>query len=172
MPGAAATPAAPVVADTDTASASAPSPHKPDLRTAPDDARGKKPSPLLFRASLRDGDAKSRLSDARASAQNRATDPVALRAWAVAALRAGENREARRAAETWAVHDASVEPRLFLASALEAGGRRREARAVLQEWLVNHPDSVDAKRMLARLGVSTDPAIKRASRTRSHADDE
>ncbi len=146
---------------------------KPEPRIADktDDPHAKKPNPLLVRASLRSDDTKGRLSDARAAAHDRSTDPVALRAWAVAALRAGEHREARRAAETWAVHDASVEPRIFLATALEAGGRRREARAVLQEWLANHPDSVDAKRLLARLGASPEPAIKRASRTRTlHGD--
>ena len=81
-------------------------------------------------------------------------------------MHAGETREARRAAETWAVHDASAEPRLFLASALESSGRKREARAVLEEWLANHPDSTDAKRMLARLGAAPEPVIKRGARNR------
>jgi hypothetical protein len=34
---------------------------------------------------------------------------------------------------------------------LDAGGRRSDARAVLQEWLETHPDSVDARAALAHL---------------------
>jgi hypothetical protein len=131
----------------------------------------KKPSSLLVRASDRRSmempqDAKTRLADARSAARERPTDARALKAWATAAMHAGESREARRAAESWAVHDASAEPRLFLASALESSGRKREARAVLEEWLVNHPDSADAKRMLSRLGAAPEPAIKRGARGR------
>jgi serine/threonine protein kinase len=111
-------------------------------------------------------DAKLHLADARTIARQHATDPHALKAWAIAAMHAGETREARRAAEAWAVHDTSAEPRLFLAAALESSGRKREARAVLEEWLTNHPDSPDAKRMLARLGAAPDPVIKRGARNR------
>ncbi len=118
---------------------------------------------LLVRASAKhDPESKARLSDARAVAKEKTTDPKALRAWAMAAIQAGETREARRAAEAWALHDPSVEPRLFLAGALDASGRRREARAVLEEWLANHPDSPDAKKMLQRLGASPEPAIKKS----------
>src|SRR4029079_7564872 len=95
---------------------------------------------------------RARLGDARSSARDHATDPHALKAWATAAMLAGETREARRAAEAWAIHDNSAEPRLFLAGALEASGRKREARAVLEEWLTNHPETSEAKRMLSRLG--------------------
>jgi hypothetical protein len=148
--------------------------HKDDHRDDP-----KKPSSLLVRASARSvdktddardakdaRDPKLRLSDARSVAREHSTDAHALRAWAIAAMHAGENREARRAAESWAVHDNSAEPRLFLASALESSGRKREARAVLEEWLANHPDSAEAKRMLSRLGAAPEPAIKRGSRSR------
>lgn len=130
-----------------------------------------KSNPLLTRASMHTGDrdeGKGRLDAARATAKEHASDPKALRAWTLAALHAGETREARRAAETWAAHDASVEPRLFLATALESAGRRREARAVLEEWLTTHPDSGDAKRMLQRLGSSTpEPSVKRHGRLRN-----
>jgi Flp pilus assembly protein TadD len=112
-------------------------------------------------------DVKSRLAEARSAARERPTDPRALKAWATAAMRAGETREARRAAEAWAVHDAGAEPRLFLAGALDQAGRKREARAVLEEWLANHPDSVEARRMVSRLGASPEPAIKRGSRSRN-----
>jgi serine/threonine-protein kinase len=132
--------------------------------SASDPAPAKKPSPLLSRASLTVEDAKSRLADARATARERPNDAHALKSWATAAFNAGEMREARRAAEAWAVHDASAEPRLFLAAAFEASGRKREARAVLEEWLANHPDSADAKRMLSRLGATAEPAIKRGRR--------
>jgi hypothetical protein len=123
---------------------------------------------LLQRASARHGsDAKARLSDARTHAKEHASDTQALRAWATAALQAGENREARRAAEAWASHDATAEPRLFLAAALEAMGRKREARAVLDEWLSNHPDHPEARRMRDHLGSTPSPAIKSHGRTRA-----
>ena len=124
---------------------------------------------ILLRASAKqeNTDAKARLTEARAHAKDHSSDWRALRAWATAALQAGETREARRAAEAWAVHDGSVEPRLFLAGALEAGGRRREARAVLEEWLANHPETPEARRMLQRLGAAPEPAIKRHGRMRS-----
>ncbi len=126
-------------------------------------------NPLLVNASMRGRDSsddpKSRLTAARSAARERPSDPKALKALATAALQAGEVREARRAAEAWAVHDASAEPRLFLAAALEASGRKRDARAVLDEWLANHPDSTDAKRMRERLGSSPEPAIKRGGRS-------
>ena len=152
-------------------------PSAPVVREAKKEARLElppaehKPSPLLQRASAhadaRGEDSRSQLMSARSAARDHATDPHALKAWAIAALHAGETREARRAAEAWAIHDNTAEPRLFLASALESSGRKREARAVLEEWLVNHPDATEAKRMLARLGGSPEPAIKRSGRGRS-----
>ncbi len=129
-----------------------------------------KPSPLLVQASARSegphDDAHARLTDARSAAQRRATDPRALKAWATAAMHAGETREARRAAEAWAIHDNTAESRVFLASALASSGRKREARAVLEEWLANHPNATEAQRLLARLGATPEPAIKRSSRPR------
>ncbi|MDB4945792.1 MAG: Serine/threonine-protein kinase PknB [Labilithrix sp.] len=138
-----------------------------DPRAEETRAPEKKPSPLLVQASARQADRsgddpQSRLSGARAAARDHQTDAHALKAWATAAMHAGETREARRAAEAWALHDNTAEPRLFLAGALEAAGRRREARAVLEEWLTNHPDTPEAKRMLARLGGTPEPAIKRS----------
>jgi serine/threonine-protein kinase len=127
-------------------------------------------SSLLVRASAhhpRPSEPRDHLQDARNAAREHSTDVRALRAWAIAALAAGEPREARRAAEAWAARDPSSEARLFLASALEAGGRRREARAVLEEWIQNHPDATEAKKMLQRLGASPEPAIKPHGRARS-----
>jgi hypothetical protein len=66
-------------------------------------------------------------------------------------LRAGDLREARRAANAWSLHDGTVEPRLLLADVLDASGRRGEARTAMQEWLESHPDSTDARAELARL---------------------
>jgi serine/threonine-protein kinase len=144
----------------------APKPHAKPHHDAP-------ASGLLVRASATTESSKdnahAKLSEARAEARSHASDPHALKGWATAALHAGELREARRAAESWAVHDASAEPRLFLAAALEAGNRRREARAVLEEWLANHPDAQEAKRMLARLGAAPEPAIKKGPRGRTRA---
>jgi serine/threonine-protein kinase len=130
----------------------------------PKHEEAKKPSPLLVRASLHGRETPASLQDARNAARERPADPRALKALAQAAARAGELREARRAAEAWAVHDTGSEPRLFLAATLEASGRKREARAVLDEWLTNHPDHGEAKRMRERLGASPEPAIKRGGR--------
>jgi Flp pilus assembly protein TadD len=91
------------------------------------------------------------LREARTAARAHPGEPRALETWTRAALRAGELREARRAASAWALHDGTVEPRLAMADIYEAGGRRSEARTVLQEWLESHPDSADARAALARL---------------------
>lgn len=126
-------------------------------------------SSLLVRASAKqeNPEAEARLMEARSRAKEHSTDPSALKTWAIAALQAGENREARRAAEAWAVHDSGASPRLLLAGVLEASGRRREARAVLEEWLANHADSSEAKKMLQHLGASPEPVIKRGGRMHS-----
>lgn len=136
------------------------------VRDKDDTKSEKKPNPLLSNASMSSSEAKPKLETARAAAKEHPQDPKALKAWATAAMHAGELREARRAAEAWAVRDNTAEPRLFLAAALEQAGRKREARGVLEEWLSNHPDSAEAKRMLSRLGAAPEPAIKR-SRIRS-----
>jgi serine/threonine-protein kinase len=138
-----------------------------DTPTDDSDDRDSAKARLLQRATAHHEDAESRakLVEARARAKDHANDPRALKAWAQAALQANETREARRAAETWAAHDTGAEPRLFLAGVLEMNGRRREARAVLEEWLSNHPDSPEARKMLQHLGA--EPAIKRHGRARS-----
>jgi serine/threonine protein kinase len=91
------------------------------------------------------------LRDARVGAHAHPSSPRALEAWAVAALRAGELREAHRAASAWALHDGTVEPRLVMADVLDASGRRPEATALLTEWLETHPDAADARASLSRL---------------------
>jgi serine/threonine-protein kinase len=91
------------------------------------------------------------LADFRLHAKQHMSDPASLRAWAWAAYRAGEFREARRAANAWSLHDGTAEPRVFLAGVLETSGHRAEAKAVLDEWLQIHPDSLEAKKALARL---------------------
>jgi len=125
---------------------------------------------LLVRTNARhsstDADTKAHLNEARAAAKEHPTDPRALKAWATSALHAGETKEARRAAEAWAAHDNTAEPRLFLAATLEAGGRKREARAVLEDWLATHTETPEVRRMLQRLGASPEPPIKKHGRTR------
>jgi hypothetical protein len=110
----------------------------------------------LARASHHDAD-RTPLPDARAFAKAHQDDPHALKVWATAAYRAGALREARRAADVWALHDGTAEPRLFLANVLDAGGHRGDAKAVLEEWLEIHPESVEARRMHARLGAALPP---------------
>jgi serine/threonine-protein kinase len=93
------------------------------------------------------------LREARMAAKSRPGDPRALETWTRSALRAGELREARRAAASWALHDGTVEPRLAQAEILDASGRRTEARTILQEWLESHPESSDARTALARISA-------------------
>ncbi len=101
--------------------------------------------------------AKDRLESARAAAHQKPGDPRLLRAWATAAVRAGDLRDARRAVDTWILHDSTPEPRVFLASVLDASGKHQEARAVLEEILETHPDSDAARRLHAKLGAPLPP---------------
>ncbi len=151
-------PPAPVAATEVAAQATAPIAQPPATTSEPDLA----PPQLAQEAA----DAKSpRLDHARTEAKARPSDARAQRAWAAAAFRSGQFREARRAADTWALHDTSPEPRLFLAQVLDASGHRADARAVLEEVLELYPDSADARRMHARLGVPL-PALD-TGKTRS-----
>jgi len=91
------------------------------------------------------------LREARAGAHAHPSSPRALEAWARASLRAGELREAHRAAAAWALHDGTVEPRLVMAEVMGASGRQAEGVALLTEWLESHPDAADARAALSRL---------------------
>lgn len=106
-----------------------------------------------------------RFHEARAYAKEHPSEVSALKAWAVLAMRAGELRDARRAANLWALHDGSPEPRIFLATVLEGSGHRSDARAVLEEVLEIHPNSSEARRLHARWGapLPPDPAAGRGS---------
>ena len=119
------------------------------------------PSHLAVRESRNERE--RQLTDARRLAKGHMSDARALKGWAQAAYKAGELREARRAAETWTLHDGTAEPRLFLATVLDASGRKSDARVVLEEWLQLHPESADARAMHARLGgpISQDPNGKK-----------
>lgn len=96
---------------------------------------------------------KQKLFDARAEAEAHPEDAHALQAWANAAFKAGDFREARRATEAWSLRDGSPEPRIFLATVLNASGKRADARAVLEEVLDLHPDSTEARRLHAHYGA-------------------
>jgi len=127
------------------------------------------PSPILKRATARErshdpaptanasSNANAELDAKRRDAEAHPQDPKALRAWAKAAYRAHETKEARRAAREWAAHDGSAEPQVFLATVLEASGRHAEAKSVIDEWIGKHPDSAEARRMRARLGADRKP---------------
>jgi hypothetical protein len=91
------------------------------------------------------------LREARARAHAHPASLAALDAWARAALRAGELREAHRATSAWESRDSTVEPRLVMADVLDASGRPAEAVALLTEWLETHPDAADARAALSRL---------------------
>ena len=134
----------------------APEPHPPAVLASldPPSHAGKGPGPTPDRADLVE------LADARDAAKDRPSDRRALKTWATAALRAGAMREARRAGEAWALKDDGVEPRLFLASVLEATGHRSEAKAILAQWIDLHPDSPEAKKVQAHL-EQTSPRAER-----------
>ena len=75
---------------------------------------------------------RNHLVAAREAAKEHMSDARALKSWATAAYESGHPREARHAAEAWALHDDSPEPRIFLAKVLEAGGHHADAQAVLE----------------------------------------
>ena len=110
----------------------------------PDQAKPKDPD--------RDRD-KAKLADARSDAESHPEDARALQAWANAAFKAGDYREAKRATEAWSLKDGTPEPRIFLATVLDALGRRADARAVLEEVLDLHPDSAEARKLHAHFGA-------------------
>ncbi len=98
------------------------------------------------------------LREAKAAVRTHPSDPRVLEGWARAALHAGDLREARRAANAWALRDGRLEPRLWIARVLEASGRGSEARDVMAEWLESHPDSETARLEFERLSV--DPGAR------------
>jgi hypothetical protein len=91
------------------------------------------------------------LDDARERAEQNAADRDALRAWALAAFDAREYQEAERACVAWAARDRGVDPTLWRARALDARGRRSDARHLMEECVRAHPDSVEARRLLLKL---------------------
>ncbi len=106
---------------------------------------------------------KQKLLEARTEAETHPEDAHALQAWANAAFKAGDFREARRATEAWSLRDGSPEPRIFLAEVLDATGKRADARAVLEEVLDLHPDSTEARRLHAHYGAPL-PSLDSAGR--------
>jgi tetratricopeptide (TPR) repeat protein len=113
------------------------------------------------RPQAKDPSKQERLDQLRASAKARPSDPRRLKAWAHAARAAGELKEARRAADAWALHDGTPEPKVFLAGVLDQMGKRAEARAVLEEVLEKYPESSDARRLHAKLGAPIEPAKRK-----------
>jgi tetratricopeptide (TPR) repeat protein len=106
---------------------------------------------------------KAKLADARSDAESHPEDARALQAWANAAFKAGDYREAKRATEAWSLKDGTPEPRIFLATVLDALGRRADARAVLEEVLDLHPDSAEARKLHAHFGAPL-PSLDTGSR--------
>jgi uncharacterized protein HemY len=104
------------------------------------------------------------LAQAREAAKEHMSDVRALKAWTMAAYEAGRMREARHAAEAWALHDDTPEPRVVLARVLDATGHRADAQAVLEEVLQSHPDSNEARRLHAKLGAPLPAADTEAHR--------
>ena len=119
------------------------------------DARSETKSDARGDAKGADPRAERHLAVARSYAKAHPGEVAGIRAWATAAVRAGDLRDARRAADIWALHDGSAEPRLFLASVLEQLGHRTDARAVIDEVLEIHPDSAEARRLRARMAGET-----------------
>jgi serine/threonine-protein kinase len=75
-------------------------------------------------------------------------DLRAVRAWAETAAAVHDWNEAARAAESWALIDPSVEPRLYLARMLGHGGRHRAAVRILEQLLEAHPECDEARALL------------------------
>jgi serine/threonine-protein kinase len=144
-------------------SAPAPLPAPPPQTTL---AAAPTPSPPSVAVSslpvaAKEKDKDNRLESLRAAAHTHPSDPRKLKAWAQAARAAGELKEARHAADAWALHDGTPEPKIFLAQLLDQMGHRGEAQAVLEEILEKYPDSSDARRLHAKLG----PALPDPHRT-------
>ncbi len=108
---------------------------------------------------------KERLAEARAAAKAHPSDARLLHDWAKAAMKAGDLKDARRAADAWLLHDASPEPKLFLATVLDASGKRNEAKAIVEEVLEVWPDSSDARKLHAKLGAPLPTPDTSAKRT-------
>ena len=100
-------------------------------------------------------DAKRSLIQARHNAHAHPRDIANVRSWAQAAYRAGDLREAQRAGDAWCRLDPSLAPRLLLSSALDASGRTKKARTLIEEYARTHPDAQDAKLALARVHRAT-----------------
>jgi serine/threonine protein kinase len=105
------------------------------------------------------------LHEARETAKDAMGDTRALKAWALAAYKAGALREARRAADSWILIESTPEPHILLAEIMDAMGHRGEARAVLAEVLETHPDSVQARRLAARYGAPSSTPETAAQRS-------
>jgi serine/threonine-protein kinase len=93
------------------------------------------------------------LHEAREAAKDAPGDVRVLKAWALAAYKAGALREARRAADAWILIESTPEPHILLAEILDGMGHRGEARQVLAEVLESHPESTQARRLAARYGA-------------------
>jgi serine/threonine-protein kinase len=159
-------PSAPRV-ELDTAD-SAPAPLSPpapaDIAVAAPVASIASEPPAIAASALPVAKETSKLDVARAAARTHPNDPRKLKAWAHAARSAGDLREARRAADAWALHDGTAEPKVFLAQVLDQMGKRIEARAVLEEVLDKYPDASDARRLHAKLGATLPDPHKTAQR--------
>ena len=97
-------------------------------------------------------DARRALVSVKRQFQTQPKDMTTLKNWAQAAYRVGDVNEVRHAARVWSETDTGIEPRLFLASALDSYGRSNEARHVLGNWITQHPDADDARALLERIG--------------------
>ena len=77
-----------------------------------------------------------------------------LRGWAEAAIKTKGWGEALRVAIKWASVDSSPDAQLYLAHVQQAAGQRYGAVATLTRVLDDHPDSREAREMLARISDS------------------
>ncbi len=92
------------------------------------------------------------LEAARERARQNPGDRDALRGWAETALRAHAYEEAERASVAWSARDRSIDAFTLRAQALEGRGKHGEARMVMEQCVRAHPESVEAKKYLQRLG--------------------
>ncbi len=142
--------------------ANAATPAAPESTTATATAAEARAEPPVMKVSMREGTLAARLSEARERAKTH-DDARSIRAWALAAYRAGAHAEAIGAAERWSARDAGSDPRMLHALALDASGRKQEAKALLEEWVRSHPNAHDARRVLARINGTGETTRKSAS---------
>ncbi|MBP9113386.1 MAG: protein kinase [Polyangiaceae bacterium] len=127
---------------------------KPAIETDPKGESKSAPKSDVEKIETDKVESTSPLADARKKSAAKPSNIEALRSWAEEAMKAGELKEARRAASAWMLHDRTAAPKVFLAEILSKLGRTSDARALLDEVMQSYPDSDSARSLYQKLGVT------------------